>query len=66
MAPVAQDFVADFTRARIVDQDAADRRLPGDASAVDVELDDVAVLGEDDVGLRIAPFEDARRNAAVL
>ena len=52
VAPVAQHLVADLADARDVDEHAAGRRLVGDARALPVELDDVAVLGEQHLQLR--------------
>ena len=51
--PVAQHFVADLADARDVDEHAAGRRLVGDARAVPIELDDVAVLREQHLHLRL-------------
>ncbi len=66
MPAVAQHLVADFAGAGVVDEDAADGRLAANPPAGVVELHEVAVLGEDDLGLRLASGEDARRDPRVL
>ena len=45
---------------------AAGRRLVGDARALPIELDDVAVLGEQHLQLAVGPRHDAFRDARML
>ena len=66
VAAIAQHFVADLAGPRAVDQHAADGRLAGDARALGVELQDVAVLGQQHLRLRLAPGEHALGDARVL
>src|SRR5882672_65103 len=66
MAAVAQHLVADLAGSGVVDQHAADRRLARDPRAGLVEMEHVAVLREEDGGLRIATGEDALGDARVL
>ena len=66
VAAIAEHLVAHLARPRAVDQHAADRRLAGDAGALGVELQDVAVLGQEDLRLRLAPGEHALGDARML
>jgi len=66
MTAIAQHFVADLAGPRVVDQHAPDRRLPGDSRAGLVEDDDVAILGEENLGLRVASGEHALGHAGML
>ncbi len=66
MPAVAQHLVADLADARDVDEDAAGRRLVGDAGAGPVELDDVAVLRQQHLHRASRPGQHALRDAGVL
>ena len=61
---IAQHLVADLAGPRAVDQDAADRRLAGDAGRrASSNCSDVAVLGQQHLGPRLAPGEHAARRS---
>ena len=49
VSPIPDDLVGDLTHARVVDQDAAGRRLPDDGDRVHAELHHVAVLRDQHV-----------------
>src|SRR5436309_9136275 len=66
MAAVAKHLVANFARASAVDEHAADRGLPTDARFIGVELQDVAVLGAQDLRLRLTAGEDALGDSGML
>src|SRR4029450_6834690 len=66
MAPIAQHLVADLAGLRIVDEDAPPRRFARNPPPPFVEVEEVAVLGQQDFGLRRPAGEDAARNPRVL
>src|SRR5688572_3350006 len=66
VAPVAKHFVADFAEARHIDQDPSGRRLVPDSRSMAIELDDVAVLGKQNLQIAVAPRHDALCHPRVL
>ena len=63
---IAQHLVGHLARACRVDEHAARRRLLREAGPVPVELDDVAVLRQEDLQLAVGPAHDALRHPRML
>ena len=63
---VAQDFVGDLSRPRAVDEDAPDGSLADHPGLGGAQVEDVAVLDQENLGFWIASSEHTARHPGVL